>query len=340
MDASSTPNRKRAWRLLLAIGGLGILAAIVYGAGTEAIVTHLLALGWAAPLILLPYAVNALIDGAALGLPLPRSSRISAWRLAALRIAGEAINNITPTAYLGGEPVKVQLMRGQGIGGTDAVAAVVVAKTALVVSQIVFVVSGLVVLLLRLEDASYPIATAIACILGGIAFVVGLVEIQRRGLVALVGRFTIRVFPRSELVARLRKRADEIDARLATLYGRDRRAFVGATALHFAGWIVGVGEVLLICALIGNPIGIGTAYVIESLSGTIGAVSLFVPGRFGVQEAGGVLICQLVGVGPAPAVALMLLKRIREIAFTLLGLLVLARGRRAPEAGRAGWETG
>lgn len=329
-DARPVTGPSNRWRVVLAVGGLAALAAMMYGTGLGEISHHIAALGWAAPLVFIPYGINALVDAAALGVALPRGPgtvRVSLMQLNLLRLAGEAVNDITPTAYFGGEPVKAHLMRRYGVPTTDAVAAVMVAKTALIVSQIVFVVMGLVIFLLGREDAAHPVATTVFLTVLGLVVIFALVEIQRRGLVATCTRFAARLFPRSTLVKRISAHADTIDSRLVSFYGQNRRVFLMSTLLHFIGWLIGVAEVLLIFALIGTPVSLTTAFIIESLSGTIRALSFVIPGTIGVQEVGGTFICEMVGVAAAPALTLMLIKRAREIAFALVGLLVLAPRR-------------
>ena len=51
------------------------------------------------------------------------------------------------------------------------------------------------------------------------------------------------------------------------------------------------------------------------------ALGFAVPGALGVQEAGNILVCGWVGIGPQVAIELSLLKRIREVALGIPGLL-------------------
>lgn len=326
--ARTLSSPRMRWRAVLALVGLLALAAVVYGAGADQIVDQIRTLGWTAPLILIPYGIGVFLDARGLGAALPshgRGAPIPLGRLTRLRLAGEAINSITPTAYLGGEPLKAHLLHRAGIPGPDAVAAVVVAKTAVIASQIIFVVSGLVLFLGRHEDTTHPVAMAALPIVLAVAVVLALVEVQRRGLVAAVAARVARLFPRSHMLGRLHAHAGRIDERLTRLYGRGRAAFLASTGFHLAGWLVGVGEVMIVLALLGTPVDIGTALIIESLSGTIRALSFLIPGTIGVQELGGAFLCRMMGVPAVPALSLMLLKRGREMLFTLLGLLILGR---------------
>ena len=77
--------------------------------------------------------------------------QLSIIQLSFTRLAGEAINNLTPTANMGGEAVKVYLLRQYGVTSDVGAASVVAAKTALTVSQVAFIVIGLPFFLYRLD---------------------------------------------------------------------------------------------------------------------------------------------------------------------------------------------
>ena len=59
-----------------------------------------------------------------------------------------------------------------------------------------------------------------------------------------------------------------------------------------------------------------------------------IPGSLGVQEGGTVLICGIVGIGPESALELALLKRVREVALGLPGLLAWHRTENSPRRDR------
>jgi hypothetical protein len=154
-----------------------------------------------------------------------------------------------------------------------------------------------------------------------------LVVSQRRGLVAFVARVVRRIFPRVGLVGRLAARAPEIDERLRAFYGARPRAAAASVVLHFAGWMSGAAEVFAIMALIGHPVSIGDAVVVEALAQPTRLAGILIPGTIGVQEAGGMVIFGLMGLPPELGLAMMLLKRVRELGFNLLGLGLLTRLR-------------
>jgi uncharacterized protein (TIRG00374 family) len=254
------------------------------------------------------------------------------WLLYLARLIGEAMNSITPTAYLGGEPVKAFVLQRFGVPLTEGATSVILAKTALTIAQIAFVVVGVALFLIRRDVGLAPIPTVVALALAGAGVTSMLVFLQRRGLVAFVARGARRLFPRARLAARLAARAPEIDARLRSFYGARPRAAAASVAFHFAGWVTGAAEVYTIMFLIGHPVSVGDAVIVEALAQPTRLAGVLIPGTLGVQEAGGMVIFSLLGLLPELGLAMMLLKRVREIGFNLLGLGLLTRLRPSPAA--------
>src|SRR5205809_1010571 len=228
----------------IAAGGL-LLALLLYHAGIGPVVVRLRVLGWGTPLIVLPYLVIAAFDALGWRCTLPATARAPLGAVYLARMAGEAVNSLTPTAVTG-EPLKAHLLRAWGVSSADGVASIVIAKTALTVSQIFFILLGLAALLLT-------------------------------------------------------------------------------TLWHLCGWLGGIFEVMRLMALIGTPIGLRDALLVEALAQPIRAVALVIPGGLGAQEVGGVALCRFLGIPEPAAVTLWLLKRARELAFDGVGLAYLAR---------------
>jgi hypothetical protein len=70
--------------------------------------------------------------------------------------------------------------------------------------------------------------------------------------------------------------------------------------------------------------------MLESLIQAVRSAAFFMPGALGVQEGGLILLGAVVGLGPEVALALSLIKRIRELAVGLPALLAwqMVEGRR------------
>ena len=308
-----------------AFGGL-LLALLLYHAGLASVLTRLGTLGWGAPLVLVPYALIACCDALGWRCALPErvAARVPFTVLYLARMAGEAVNSLTPTAVTG-EPVKAHLLRLWGVPTADGAASIVIAQTALTVSQIFFILLGLAALFDRLDQEALGAAWLALLLTIAVGFSIALVRLQRRGPAVAVWRWLRRLVPRAGFVARLEGGARGIDERLADYYRIEQGGFFRSALWHLLGWLGGVIEVLVLMRLVGSPIGVRDALVIEALAQPIRAVALVIPGGLGAQEIGGVALCRFLGIPEAAAVTLWLLKRARELAFDGVGLAYLAR---------------
>src|SRR5262245_5810011 len=234
-------------QLAAALGGLSLLAFLVWNIGLGEVLEHLHQIGWQAPLLLFPYMAVALSDAKGWGCAIPHLSqarKVPLWRLSLARLAGEAINNLTPTANIGGEPVKVYVLRTHGLTTDAGLASVVVAKTALTISQILFILLGLPFFLYRLgwvQQGGWILGPLLGLAYG---FVVLLIRWQRRGLMGMAVRGLQRLLPRWHTLAQWEERARQIDAHLLTFYNGNVRGLVVSTCYHFLGWMLGAAEVL------------------------------------------------------------------------------------------------
>jgi uncharacterized protein (TIRG00374 family) len=317
-------RRRRLFTLLALAGGLALLGWLLHHTGFQPLWERLRILGWAAPVVFLPYLMVTIVDARAWRLTLPVPQRVPLPGLMMTRIAGEAVNSLTPGAAVG-EPVKAYLLRRWHVTGADALASVVISKTALVASQSLFTALGVGAMLWRLDRPRLATGWMVALCIGCVAFTAGLVWVQRRSPGTALWKILRRIAPRSRLVKRLEAGTSAFDQRLREFYRGEPGTFLHATALHFVGWLVGVVEVVVMVTLIGGEVTWLDAFIIETLSQPIRATSLLVPAGIGTQELGGVWLCTFLGMSEADAVTLWLLKRAREMFFDGVGFAYLAQ---------------
>lgn len=253
---------------------------------------------------------------------IPKEHRIVPFRsLAGMRLAGDAVNYVTPSAAVGGELVRIGLLRRR-LPSIPAVASVVLLVMAQFFSQVLFVATGAVFYLPRLMRGRWatlalvPFGFLVAMLAGLIYLAVrsdGFRRIDR-----VVGR-----------VGWLQKFSDAGNAEAldCAIFGafRSRASDLAAAVVCFLGaWGVGVVEVFLILSFLRAPVSWGTAFAIESLSVLIETALFFVPAKMGTQEGGKVAIFIALGLGAAKGFALGFVRRLRELTWALLGLLTFA----------------
>lgn len=96
---------------------------------------------------------------------------------------------------------------------------------------------------------------------------------------------------------------------------------IPAFVLHLVAWFYGSMETYVVFALIGTPVTLAEAIVIDSLANTLKTFAFLIPAAAGVQEGAYILVGAALGMAPAPALAFSLVRRAREI---LIGLPALA----------------
>jgi glycosyltransferase 2 family protein len=318
-------------KVFLSILGILLLALLVREVGSAELLARLIALGWAAPLSLLPFCLIAWFDGWAWAytLPAPRAARRSILRLTLIRLAGEAVNNLTPTASVGGEPLKAFMLRRDGIDLSSGTVSIVVAKTALTVGQILLTLLGIMLTLERfdwIQNGDFLFAGLCAA---GAAFVALLIHLQQRQLFSRLAAIPGRLGWHGPRTDRFQRLAPEIDTQLGSFYRSRGGDFSRATFLHFIGWMLGTVEVKTLAALVHYDLSWRDAFIIDSIAQPLSLGAALIPGALGVREAGGVAIFSFLGLDESAGLAVWLLIRFRETVFSLIGLLfMIYEGRR------------
>jgi glycosyltransferase 2 family protein len=311
------------------LSGVVLFVVLLHELGISTVIANLQLVGWGIALIIIQeigaYGANTLGWMAAFPAPRPR---IQFSRLLAARIAGDAVNYLTPTATLGGEFVRTRYLRDEA-DGTSVIASVAVAKLSQTTGQIAFVILGLAFVL---NDTPLPPMIRRGLLVGLAVFSVltlALIIAQRRGMFAPMLRFVHRLgLP--ERAPEVMRRLQQLDAEIARFHGDAAGPFVLSSVCFCAGWAAGVIEVYLILWLLGLPVSVHSALTIEVFSVAIDGMLFFVPAKVGTQEGGKVLIFTLLGLDPSKGLALGILRRIRELTWALIGMLLLYRRQLAP----------
>ena len=308
------------WGMALGtLAGLGLAAWLLASTGLQAIGALLAQAGVAgiAALILfhlLQVLFSALAWRSVAGLAQPQPSLLE---YVGLRWIREGVNNLLPVAQIGGEVVAVQLLRRRGLRFADAVAGSVGDLTMEMVTQVGFTLLGLGLLVLLVGGSGvvgYVAGGAGLAALGAAGFVAA----QWFGLAGLIERGIMRL-SRSFGWAPLGEIAG-LDEAIRGIYRRPGRA--GLACLHHTvSWLLGGVEVCLALHLIGTEAGLAEGTVIEALGQATKAAGFVVPGALGVAEGGYVLTCHLFGLPADVAVALGLMKRLREVVLGVPALL-------------------
>ncbi len=287
--------------------GCAALAWMLWSVGPGLVLHDVALAGWVLPATVSVFLVQLILASQAWRVSLGPSGvgRASMLRLRWIR---EGINALLPVAQVGGPVVGAQLLVRLGVAPALATAGTVLDVTLEAVSQLLFTLCGMGVLLATSRSHVW-----LAWVGGGLAVtalsMAGFVALQRLGGLRWLETAMAGLAGRWPGLAgwSLRGAHERLMARQS-----DHRALAVAFALHLASWALGGVEVWLVLAALGHSVPMLDALVIESLGMAAHSAGFAVPGAVGVQEGGFVLVCGLFGVAEETALALSVLKRVRE----------------------------
>jgi len=310
--------------LLIVAGALGV-ALVVYliiASGAEEVAHAMLLIGWGLLPIILFHSIPLLFSALSWRELLPRSSRPGVFGAAWNRWIRESISSLLPVAAVGGDLASARLVHQRGVPGTQAAASMVVDITVGVVTQLLFVMLGVALLLNRSTDqAALLVAGAV---LIGIAMlfaaIAAFVLVQHRGIFAISAKLARTLLP-SKRVSDIADSAAAIDHAVMAIYGEPSK-LCRAGLLRLIGWVIGTGEVWLVLRFSYHPLSAIDALILESLGAGVRAAAFMVPGALGVLEASLIVFGALFGLPAETALAISLARRVRELALGLPGLFI------------------
>jgi uncharacterized protein (TIRG00374 family) len=316
-------------RYFLLAFGLSVLGLLIWHIGPANIYEAAVRLGPSTLVVMLfpsflMYVVEAYGWRVVLG---PAGRGVPFWRLLAIRTAGEVVNMTTPTAYLGGEPLKAYLLKQYRVPVEEGGASVVIAKTTMTIAEVCYILLGMAlgfILLGAGSSVGYTVTAALfsvgvlVCSIGAFVFV------QRRGLFASVLAMAKALRLRVAFLESQEERLRAIDRTILQFYHHRQGAFYASIGVYFLGWVAESLEVFVILHYLGGPTTVLSAFSIGALAVFIKGGSFFIPGSLGAQDGGNVLLLKTFGYSEVTGLTFALLRRFRELVWIGIGLLCLA----------------
>ena len=312
--------------MVVVLLGLGLLAYLFSKIGISAVFAQLSSLGWKAFLVVMPFLLINYIDTWAwiFTFPPPFSKHnISFLKVFWLRLWGEAINNFTATAHVGGDVARIYCLKSLGMPATQGTVSVVMDKAAMIISEILFIYLGILLLLVKIEwplSVKWGVAFMLVLVLLSIYIILALMH---KGIFSKVVEMAYGKWKWKRLL-QLHEKVQHIDLHLAKFYKYHRAEFVYSNFWHFLGWIAGAVETWLMLWLLGINVGVVDAIMIEALMTLVKGLGFFIIGSLGIQEGGSVFLFHLLDMGQGTGLAFSLLKRIRELFYGLVGWIVFS----------------
>jgi hypothetical protein len=259
----------------------------------------------------------------------PRGLRFS--ELFVARIAGEAIDYVTPSAQLGGQFVMALMVR-QKLAMAAGLASVVVASLAEGIGQIGFISGALIAALpfeARINNLFWPVA---AGMLFAVALVVGFFYVQLKHPFSHLWKAAAKFSVLQLVNPVVQAAAADADALLIEFYAQQKARFALACLCYLVAWSMGPLEILIYLRLLNQPVAWMTPLLVEALGLLVERATFLIPGKLVSQEGGKALILGVLGYPAGIGFAIGLLRRLKEIAWVFFGLTGLAVHRMSERA--------
>jgi uncharacterized membrane protein YbhN (UPF0104 family) len=244
---------------------------------------------------------------------------LSLGRLFAARLAGEAIDYITPSAQLGGQFVMALMVRHK-LPMAVGLATVVVAAFAETIGQIGFIVialTGTLRLFAALHDVVWLIVGGLAIT---VALAAGFLWVQTKQPFSRLSRAAAKLNLPGVATPEMRNASAEADALLSDFYSRHRMRLLISTLWYLIAWAMGPVEIYILMIFLKQPVSIAIVLLIEALGLLLERVTFMIPAKLVSQEGGKALIMGMLGYPPGAGFSIGLLRRIKEMAWVLFGL--------------------
>ena len=305
--------------ILTWLAGLGLLAGLLASNDLGALLQAVWRLQWWLVVIAAYHAVPLMCD--VLGWRLLFARQPALGRLLRIRWIGEAANGLLPVPHLG-EVLRVKLSWDEGSDLTDSAASVMADVTLGLLTQVLFIATGLVLFSLRQGAGTLYRSLAVTAVL--MFFAVGFYAAQRSRLFSraaqALGRGTGSAWHLFN-AAGIRR----VEDALRRVYGQIS-TIIAALLWRLASWFAGAGEIWLVSHCLGGPLDFGDAVALESLRQGARAAAFIIPGGLGVQDGTLMILTAQLGFGAELGLVISLVKRLRELALGLPALALLWAG--------------
>jgi hypothetical protein len=267
-----------------------------------------------------------------------RPPQFTFWRAYLLSISSFAMNYATPIFSLGGEPLKVTGATPL-LGRHRAVGSVVGFRFLHAISHIIVFLLAVIPAAILLPHTIPVIAILLVSALALSLVATYLLSQHRGGIFERGVALLSRLGPLRRVARRLeenRPRLQELDRELTAIHAAPGQ-FKWAVATEVAGRILSTLEFTIILYGLGLGLDFARGFVIANISSLFTNLLFFLPFEMGSKEGGAFVVFAWLGFDPKLGTTAALLSRVRELAWTGIGLTaLLLSGGAAREASHVG----
>ncbi|HSY43613.1 MAG TPA: lysylphosphatidylglycerol synthase domain-containing protein [Candidatus Acidoferrum sp.] len=312
----------KKFNIILLFAGLLFLGGLIIHLGAGELWQELRLLGWGLFLFILGEGIAEMIHTVGWRYCLaPPYRSLSWWRLYQIRMVGYAINYLTPTAALGGEAAKINLLAAYH-RGPKAASGVLIEKFCFPFAQVLFVLMGSLFLLGRVhlpKPLWISMFLSISVVAGGM---LGFFLLQKYGKLGCLIRWLAARRPDNATLKKLAEQTSHVDSALRDFYARQSQDLWLAIGWHLLGYCIGFFQTWLFLHLVGQGTSLPIIAAIWFLGMWFDLLTFAVPLNMGSLEGSRIIVFKAVGYAALPGMAYGLAIRFSQIFWSIVGLVI------------------
>ncbi len=306
---------------ILIVAGFGLLGFMIWKLGPKELYNEFARMGWGLAVIVLIEGVADVFHTVAWRFCLDRShQQLSFPSLYLIRMAGTAINYVTPTGTLGGEVVKGALL-GSESSKTRAASGVIIGKLSYVLAQLMFIATGSVAILWKV---GLPVELWVSLVVSSVILgfgIVGFLLVQKFGKLGAVLRWISKWNVGRKHLDKFTGIMNEVDDLLKEYYRERPFDLPKSIAWHILGFVCGIIQVWYFLRLVGAHAPLESVAAIWFLGSWFDLVSFPVPASIGIQEGSRLLVFDALGLTRLQGLTFGLSLRIEQIFWAVVGMM-------------------
>jgi len=312
----------RKLNTLLLILGAAFLAYLVWKTGLPELWRELGSLGWGlVPFILSEGAAEFIhVAGWRYCLSEPHRS-LSMVHLFNIRMAGYAINYLTPTAAIGGEVTKAALLASNS-RGPAAVTGVLIGKLCFAFAHLLFVVIGSIITLWRLN---LPRNLWLGMSISGGLVAAGMITfllLQKYGQLGVLMRWLVAHKVGGAVLKKAAQDISDVDEALKLFYRERPFDLIRAVAWHQVGYSLGIVQTWLFFNLLHQDVSWAVAAGLWFLGMWFDLLTFAVPMNLGTLEGTRIVALRAIGYSSLMGMTYGVALRLAQLVWSVYGLVV------------------
>ena len=332
---------KKRWRDIFFLCGVAavVLMLLTFDADMNRVKAVLSEAGIWFPVILVLWGGIYMINACSFDLIINDRTgrRVPFGKVFQLTVSGYALNYVTPLGLMGGEPYRILELSGY-VGGKKATSAVILYSMMHICSHFCLWLSAVVLyVMLHFCVGSGYVLNVWMCIMLGIMTLVFVLVLWMFSLGYRKG-FVVKVFGilshipvvkkwASEYLSKHKAELEEVDSQIAFLHTQRKAPFWWSLFLEYAARVISCIEYWLLIGLFMPGFTFWDSILVMAFSSLFSNLIFFSPMQMGGYEGGMALAAGGVQVPSAYGLYTALVARLRQIVWTVIGILMMKLGK-------------